>query len=422
LDTTMNDTTAIAFDLIAARAAAAEFDLADLPKDMLIELSRRVFGVVGDSARTAKGAYLAKLQGADRDKVVDSIVAMIEAGDLAFDPNGIDDGEAEPAPAPAPRQQRQRAATPVDDSDGAAKLRAAFEALGIGQAQATPVDADEVRAICGSVVAEALASFQMPERVVTLSAAGERREIKGHVHTAFDRVVKLAGIRQNVLLVGPAGCGKTQLAAQVAEALGLPFAFVSCSAGMSESALQGWLLPIEAGGAFAYVPSAFVTAYRDGGVFLLDEIDAADENLLLVINAALANGHMMIPQNHTAPLVKRHADFVCIAAANTFGHGADRVYAGRNQLDGATLDRFRAGMTPMTYCPKLEAAIVDAQVLAWGSAIRSQIESNKLRRVMSTRAMLDFSRQKDLLGFTVDDFSAAYFADWTRDELAKVGR
>jgi hypothetical protein len=35
--------------------------------------------------------------------------------------------------------------------------------------------------------------------------------------------------------------------------------------------------------------------------------------------------------------------FVCIAAANTFGTGADRQYVGRNQLDESTLDRFRIG-------------------------------------------------------------------------------
>jgi len=38
--------------------------------------------------------------------------------------------------------------------------------------------------------------------------------------------------------------------------------------------------------------------------------------------------------------VERHKDFYCIAAANTYGSGADREYIGRNQLDAASLDRF----------------------------------------------------------------------------------
>lgn len=35
--------------------------------------------------------------------------------------------------------------------------------------------------------------------------------------------------------------------------------------------------------------------YEEGGVFLLDEVDAADANVLLVINQALANGHLPVP-------------------------------------------------------------------------------------------------------------------------------
>ena len=40
--------------------------------------------------------------------------------------------------------------------------------------------------------------------------------------------------------------------------------------------------------------------------------------------------------------VYRHPDCYVIAGANTFGTGADRHYAGRNQLDSAFLNRFTA--------------------------------------------------------------------------------
>lgn len=259
-------------------------------------------------------------------------------------------------------------------------------------------------------------------RIEVVDAAGEARKVEGHVHQAFEKTLKLASIRQNVLLVGPAGCGKTALAAQVAQALGLSFSFVSCSGGMSENQLTGWLLPIEAGGAFGYVSARFVDAFENGGVFLLDEIDAADENVLLAVNAALANGKLTIPQRHTKPLALRHPDFVCIAAANTFGHGGDLTYSGRNRLDGATLDRFRAGIVKMDYDPELEKLLVDTAVLAWALPIREQIKSFKLKRVMSTRALLDFTRQKQMLGFGPSDWEESYFADWTRDELVKIER
>jgi len=437
----MNDTTNERDALI--RAEAANLELADLPKDQLVELTRRVFNRVGDSARTSKNDYLAKLVTAGREKVVDAIVAMVNDGELEF----VLEDDTEPAPAPIetkPAKQRkpgpQESAPAADDGEVARKMREAFQMLGITPA-AAPIDEDAVRNIAhgvatnligeqidtitrnvSEIVDAALAGVSMPERIVVVNAQGERRPIEGHVHAAFETVLAHASIRDNILLVGPAGCGKTQLAHQVADALDLPFAFVSCTGGMSESQLLGWLLPVSEGGRFTYVPSSFVNAYENGGVFLIDEIDAADENVLLVINSAIANGHLALPQRTEKPVAKRHENFVCIAAANTYGHGADRIYAGRNQLDGATLDRFRCAIVEMNYDAKLEGTLIDPEVLAWGVAIRGAITGHKLRRVMSTRALVGFTRQKAALKWGANEWERSYFADWTRDELAKAGR
>ena len=66
--------------------------------------------------------------------------------------------------------------------------------------------------------------------------------------------------------------------------------------------------------------------------------------------------------------------------------------------------------------------LVDAEVLAWGREIRQQIEQLKLRRVMSTRVMIAFSEQKANLDFVQADWELSYFADWTKDEMRKIGR
>lgn len=84
------------------------------------------------------------------------------------------------------------------------------------------------------------------------------------------------------------------------------------------------------------VRTQFREAYENGGVFLLDEVDASDPDALTASNSALSNGMAAFPD----ALVRKHEDFVAIAAGNTFGSGADRQYVGRNQLDAATLDRF----------------------------------------------------------------------------------
>jgi cobaltochelatase CobS len=196
-------------------------------------------------------------------------------------------------------------------------------------------------------------------------------------HAVFPDVLACIGAGEHVYLVGPAGSGKTTLADQVAKALNLPFRF--CGALDSKYALTGFR---DAHGHVARTP--FRDAYEHGGVFLLDEIDASHPSVPLTLNAALANGHHDFPD----AIVSRHPDFRCIAAANTYGAGADRVYVGRNQLDAATLDRF--AMIPMDYDEKLEAHI-GADRPEWVrrvQAFRAAARKLALRIVVSPRATI----------------------------------
>ena len=236
-------------------------------------------------------------------------------------------------------------------------------------------------------------------------------------HECFSHVLNLAMVGQNILLCGPSGSGKTYLAAEIAKEMELPFGSQSCSAGMTEGQLAGWLLPIGDGGRFTYVPSLYVHIYENGGVFLLDEVDAADENTLIFINGSIAGTSFHLPQRFDNPIVKRHDDFVVIAAANTFGLGESVTYSGRNRLDGATLDRFRAGMVIMDYCEEMERTIVDPDVYRWGLPIREHIEENNLDRIMSTRVLLDFTNQKQELNYQEKEWAKSYFADWSVDEM-----
>jgi cobaltochelatase CobS len=101
-----------------------------------------------------------------------------------------------------------------------------------------------------------------------------------------------------------------------------------------------------------YAEAAMYKAYKDGGLYLLDEVDAGNANVLTTLNALLANGHYMFPNGE---LVTRHADFVVIAAGNTYGTGATKEYVGRNEMDGATRDRF--AIMDFGYDEALEEAI-----------------------------------------------------------------
>lgn len=222
------------------------------------------------------------------------------------------------------------------------------------------------------------------------------------------------------MLVGPAGCGKTYLCEKLAEALGLDYADQSCSEGMSESVFNGRLLPIGTGGAFSHVPPPFLNMYENGGVMLLDEIDAGDPNLFTYINKAIANSSYTVEQRWKKPVVKKHKDFVLVAAANTYGNGASAMYVGRNQLDAATLDRFKVGLITMDYSKDVESSLAPVELCEWAWRIREKIAGNSLRRIMSTRVIKDLAAMTAQYNWTQKDWEAAYFTGWTEAEINMV--
>ena len=267
---------------------------------------------------------------------------------------------------------------------------------------------------------EALSAAAEHYRPIVIKSKGKPKKVQGVFPDEFERILQLASQRIPIMLVGPAGCGKTYISAKIGEALGLESYDQSCSEGISESTFTGWLLPVGNSGRFEYVPSPFITAYENGGVFLLDEMDSADANLLTFLNKAIANDYFYLPQRYKNPKVIKHPDFVVIAAANTFGSGADAQYVGRNALDAATLDRFQAGLITMDYSAPVEEALIDGDILEWGRNIRVKIKRHNLSRIMSTRIMLDLTKMKEAYGWDQNDWDQSYFASWTADEKRLV--
>lgn len=230
----------------------------------------------------------------------------------------------------------------------------------------------------------------LPEIVEIRAPGKEPRPVTGTFHEAFPTVVKLVNMDLPVYLSGEAGTGKNVICKQVAEALNIPFYFTN--AVTQEHKLTGF---IDAGG--HYHETQFYKAFKDGGLFFLDELDASIPEVLIILNAAIANRYFDFPTGK----VTAHKDFRLIAAGNTFGTGADNVYSGRYNLDGASMDRFN--VIPIKYSDKIERAITDndKDLLDFCHAFRGLTKTSNINCIFSYRALDAITKLKEVLPIKV---------------------
>lgn len=169
-------------------------------------------------------------------------------------------------------------------------------------------------------------------------------------HQYLGYAVILAEARIPIFLVGPSGSGKSFMARDLADYLEADYGEIPLTAGATPS----WLTGAET--ISGYKSRPFVEIYAEGGVFCFEEMDAADPNMLLLVNNALANESFTNPV--TGQEVEKSRNFIAVATANTWGLGANRQYTGRERLDAATLDRWRVGRIEIDYDQNVEKIII----------------------------------------------------------------
>lgn len=180
-----------------------------------------------------------------------------------------------------------------------------------------------------------------------------------------------------IYLAGPAGSGKNHTVEQIAKELGWNFYFSNSV--QQEYKITGF---IDAGG--NYHETEFYKACTDEGdsVFFLDEMDASIPEVLVLLNAAIANGYFEFPNGRVS---LKNVHFV--AAGNTLGSGADEAYTGRMVLDQATLDRFVT--IEFGYSMRIEMAISkgNADLVTFVHQLRDEAANNGIRATFSYRCI-----------------------------------
>ena len=247
-------------------------------------------------------------------------------------------------------------------------------------------------------------------------------KVEGALHQAFEDALQRVAQGINVMLVGPRGCGKTFLAKQLGEALDRKVVTVSCSEGMSEAQLYGNLYPTGEAGKFEWHDGPVTRAMLEGSILLLDEMDRLDPNVAASLNEVLASRTNYVSRRLDGPGITAADGFAVVAATNTFGNGANRVYVSANAQDGATLDRFLPGTIEVGYDRNLERRLVgDENFLAKCWDLRDRVEAAKLRRDVSTRAIVELWQKLVAPGlWTQERALQQLVVGWSETELTQA--
>lgn len=354
----------------------------------------------------AAGDYTTHLLTTSANDGVSKFAASLAIDYLRTD-SGEDDGD-EPTPAPTPDNSNNQEAPDMPDTApapatapatapaGTDPLTAALRAAMADIAATTAAPVDEARVI--ELIKEHAPEPEPAYRGVTVQVGNRPAvQIDGDVHPAFDDCLAVLAAGENLQMVGPAGSGKTTLAMQLAKALGLEF-------GMTGAVEQAFALMGYKNAAGEYQETEFFRRYTAGGVFLFDEFDGSLPNAVLPFNGALANNMHDFPHGNYS----RHADFLAIAACNTWGRGADRQYVGRYQQDGAALDRWI--VVPVDYDEALETKISGNP--EWSDtvqALRAAMFDLGIQHIISPRASIKGAK---LLAAGMDQTKVLDYVVW----------
>lgn len=223
-------------------------------------------------------------------------------------------------------------------------------------------------------------------------------------HDKTDVDILMDGIRnkQNCLLLGPRGTGKSSLAADVALRLGQHYYYVPCHTGATSEALIGQWIPNPQGQGYVWMDGVLTAAVRNGHICLLDEVNSLKPEVAFAIHGLLDHRRELVlvekPDKDGNPeIVVAHEKFGLIAAGNPF-------YEGVRVMNEAFRDRF-AIQLQLGYHHELDVAVLrnsssvdkldEKQAVAleqFVGKVRTAVKNKAVNSDVSTRAFLDLAK------------------------------
>ena len=228
------------------------------------------------------------------------------------------------------------------------------------------------------------------------------------------------------LIIGPKGTGKTTLVRKFASELKKELYSVNFSLRTRESHLVG-SKTLEKG-QISFVEGILVKSMRQGGLLYLDELNAAEADVLLRLDEALDDRRQLVLKEAGGQLVEASKGWFVIATINPLSH------VGTKELPPQILSRFPVRIR-LDYPPEeielqiikkyvsgahekeIQQAVKLANILRQAAAVEELYYSPSLRETIAFGKILDTGMRPRQAADTV--FSNVY-SQWGNVEYQKV--
>ena len=213
----------------------------------------------------------------------------------------------------------------------------------------------------------------------------------------------------NCMLVGDAGAGKSSLIEQLAAQLNRPLRRVNLNGESDTSVLEGrdYTVKDEQGNnVLKFIPGPLAVAVQNGYWFLCDELDAALQPIIFVLQQLLEDDGKLVLSDVEGTVIRKHPAYRFFATANTVGiAGRNRLlYSGTMQrMNEATLDRFGVLINVGYMESELEERVIHGRVpdldMDFVKAIvriandtRKNLQDDRLACTFSTRRCIHWAQ------------------------------